>query len=101
MRLAFLLVAALCGVACSHPAVCTGGELAAAKDAAAERTAFQHIAKECGSLSLAAFDKKSTPLPLSDPAWTAKVHVIRIGAGGKPFEHTVIDGKNALVLVNE
>ncbi len=101
MRIAFVVVVALCAVACSRSRVCKGGELAEAKTAVAEHNAFEHIAARCGSLSMAAYDARGALVPFSDPKWPTKVRRIRIVAGGAAFEHVVIDGRNVGVLMGE
>jgi hypothetical protein len=98
--LALLLASALAG-GCVQPGVCDGVGLVQAQTADEEADEMHRFRNECRPLSLRALDVADRPVPIAE-GWMAKVHHISLsGRGSRPFEHTVLDGKNLAHLTGE
>ncbi len=84
-----------------HRERCSGGELSQVKTAAEEARAMQQFWKTCRPLSMSAYDKSGAKLSFSDPKWNAKLYRLTLSGGARPFDHVMIDPKNAYVLMGE
>ena len=98
--LALLFASALAG-GCIEPGVCDGVGLLQAQTADEEADEMHRFRDECRPLSLRALDADGQPIPIAE-GWMAKVHHIELsGRGSRPFEHTVLDGKNLAHLTGK
>jgi hypothetical protein len=84
-----------------HSETCSGDAVRTASTGPDEKRAFQQLWRECHPLSLTAFARDGSQVRFDDPALTKHVHRLTISAGGRVFEHTLIDPENVLVLLRE
>jgi len=86
---------------CVAPGVCDGAALLLVQTADEEADEMHRFRDECRPLSLRALDAAGQPIPIAE-GWMAKVHHIELsGRGSRPFEHTVLAGKNLAHLTGE
>lgn len=111
--LAVVLASLLGG--CVEPGTCDGLYLRQVQTADEEADEMHNFRAECRPLSLraldasgepipiaGALDARGQPLPIDDRTWMAEVHHIELsGRGSRPFEHTVLDGKNLVHLTGQ
>lgn len=98
--LTLFLASALAG-GCVRPGVCDGAGLVQAQTADEEADEMHRFRDECRPLSMRALDADDQPIPIAE-GWMAKVHHIQLsGRGSRPFEHTILDGKNLAHLTGE
>lgn len=96
-----LVLASPLASGCVEPGVCDGAGLLLAQTADEEADEMHRFRDECRPLSLRALDDGGRPIPISE-GWMAKVHHIELsGRGSRPFEHTVLAGRNLVHLTGE
>lgn len=97
---ALVLVSSAAG--CAKPGVCEGADLVQVQTVDEEADEMRRFRAECGPLSMRIFDAADQAIPFSDEQWTTKVHHIDLsGRGSRKFQHTVLDGKNVLLMMGE
>jgi hypothetical protein len=97
---ALVLVSSAAG--CVKPGVCEGVDLVQVQTIDEEADEMRRFRAECGPLSMRIFDASGQAIPFSDEQWTSKVHHIDVsGRGSRLFQHTVLDGKNVLLMMGE
>lgn len=96
-----LVLASPLASGCVEPGVCDGAGLLLAQTADEEADEMHRFRDECRPLSLRALDGDDRPIPIAE-GWMARVHHIELsGRGSRPFEHTVLAGKNLAHLTGE